>query len=409
VTLTFRTWDDNAAKAYQQSFADFTKANPNITVTVDTVPWADYFTKIRTDVASGSAPDIYWLNNSNLGAYAQGGQLVDITALLPDEMAGWAQPIVQQFTLDGKLWGVPQTSDGGIAVYYNADLLAKAGLTAADISSLTWSPSGGDNSLLTVAQKLTLDSTGKSADQAGFNPSKIVQYGYNAAQDLQAIYLPFIGSNGGTFQNADSTFTFTDPKTVEAFSYMVDLINKYHVAPSAADTNTNGDFSLNQFLQGKMALFQSGLYNLSNIEQNATFKWAAVELPAGPAGAVSVSNGVAVVGNAKSANADAVAKVLAWLGSQQGNEAIGSTGANLPAVTAAQQTYRDYWAGKNVDLTPFFSVLDSGVTIPAPTGANFGNAYAAYQPILNEVFLGRTPVAQGMQAAETAANAALAG
>ncbi len=41
----------------------------------------------------------------------------------------------------------------------------------------------------------------------------------------------------------------------------MDLINKEHVAPSAADTNDNGDFSRDQFLQGKIALFQSGAYN----------------------------------------------------------------------------------------------------------------------------------------------------
>lgn len=405
--LVFRTWDENAAKAYDQTFAAFTAANPGITVKTEVVGWADYFTKLRTDIAGGSAADIFWLNNSNLAAYARNGNLVDINATLKADAGAWVPSVVKQFTVDDKLWGVPQTSDGGIAVYYNKKLLAEAGLTEADIAKLTWSPSGGANSLLTVAQKLTRDTNGKTADQAGFDPKHIKQWGYNAAYDLQAIYLPFIGSNGGTYQNGD-TFTFANPKTVEAFSYLVDLINKYHVAPSAADTNTNGDFSRDQFLQGKIALFQSGLYNLANVEAGAKFDWGVVGLPAGPAGAISVTNGVAVVGNAASKHAAAVATLLAYLGTADGNKAIGATGANLPGVTAAQQAYQEYWAAKKVSLDPFFSVLDNG-TIPAPTGENFAAGYQAYDPILQEVFLGRKAVAAGLAEADAAANKAIQG
>ena len=48
------------------------------------------------------------------------------------------------------------------------------------------------------------------------------------------------------------------------------LINADHVAPPASDTNDNGDFSRNQFLQGRMALFQSGTYNLAAVADRRT-------------------------------------------------------------------------------------------------------------------------------------------
>jgi multiple sugar transport system substrate-binding protein len=304
---------------------------------------------------------------------------------------------------------VPQTSDGGIAVYYNKNLVEAAGLTVDDISHLTWSPSGGDDTLLSVAQRLTRDAAGKTADAAGFDGKNLAQYGYNAAKDLQAIYLNFIGSNGGAYHNPDGTFTLDNPKTIEAFEYLVDLINTHHVATSAADTNTNGNFSLDAFNQGKLALFQSGLYNLANVADNASFPWGVVNLPAGPAGAVSVTNGISVMGNAASAHPEAVAKVLTWLGSADGNQQIGSTGANLPGVLAAQQVYLDYWAAEQVDLTPFFDAIKNVTPIPAPVGANFAAGYAAIDPVLDEVFLGRTPVAEGLKQANQDANAAIAG
>ncbi|MGW6195574.1 ABC transporter substrate-binding protein [Kribbella sp. NPDC055110] len=408
VTLTFRTWDTGAAAAYEQSFAAFHEKNPDITVKVNVVPWANYFTKLRTDIAGSSADDVYWLNAQNLSNYPEAGKLVNVNDLYGADADAtkktWAKSVVDQYTRNGTLWGVPQLSDGGIGVFYNKKLLADAGLTEADIKQLTWNPTGG--TLLSVAQKLTKDSAGKTADQPGFNADKITQYGYNAAQDLQAIYINYIGSNGGTYQNSDGTFTLTNPKTVEAFQYVVDLINKYHVAPSAADTNTNGNFALDAFTQGKEALFQSGLYNLQNVSK-AKFDWGVVNLPKGPAGSISVTNGIVAVGNAQSKHLDATKKLLEWLGTAEGNSAIGKTGANLPAVLAAQQSYFDYWKSKGVDVTPFFDVVKNNPIIPAPVGEKYGAASTAAQPTLNEVFLGRLPVAEGLQKANDAANAAL--
>lgn len=413
-TVTFRLWDKNAAAAYETSFAEFHKQNPDISVKVDVVPWANYWTKLRTDVAGGSADDVYWINKSNYLSYARAGDLIDVGSIYGSDAASaeqsWEPAVVKQFTDGGKLWGVPQLSDGGIGVYYNKKLLADAGISPADISHLTWNPSGENDTLLKTAQKLTKDNSGKTADQAGFNPSNATQWGYSCAQDGQAIMLPFVGSAGGTMQDPQTAdFTFTNPKTVTAFQYMVDLINKYHVSPSAADTNGNGNYTLDAFLQGKIGLFQSGLYNMANISKSAKFAWGTAMLPAGPAGAVSVTNGIVAVGNVKTAHQTATEKVLKWIGTKEGNAPIGATGANLPGVTAAQQSYFDYWKGQGVDVSPFFDVVKNKPTIPAYAGQNFTPASTAAKPFLDQVFLGQLPVQSGLQQAQDAGNKAMNG
>jgi len=48
---------------------------------------------------------------------------------------------------------------------------------------------------------------------------------------------PYLGSNGASLQDADGRFTFASPEGEAAIGYLVDLVNKDHVAPSAADTN----------------------------------------------------------------------------------------------------------------------------------------------------------------------------
>ncbi len=369
-TVTFRLWDDQVAKAYRTSFDAFTQQHPDIKVDVQLVPWADYWTKLPTDISAGTAADVYWTNTSNFGLYADNNQLLPI-----DDDPGWVRSVTALYTRNGKLWGVPQLWDS-IALFYNKDLVSKAGV---DPTNLTWDPTGAADTFLPAARKLTV-------------PGK--QYGFNAAYDSQAILWDFVGSNGGTWQNGD-TFDFADqPKTEQAVQYVVDLINKEKVSPSAADTNTNGDKTLQLFTQGKLALFQSGPYNLKNIQDGATFDWGIAPLLKGPAGRVSVVHGVAAVASAKTKHKDATLQVLKWI-------CLLYTG-----VTAAQPAFVDYWKKLGVDVQPFLDAA-TGTTFPAPVGPRVSAGGTAVTPILQQVFLGQVGVADGLRKAQDAANAAI--
>ncbi|CQD17009.1 sugar transport periplasmic binding protein [Mycobacterium lentiflavum] len=404
IVVRVRVWGSPIADAYRQSFAEFNRTHPDIEVRVDLVAYATYFTTLRTDVAGGSADDIFWLSNAYFARYADNGRLLNISKTVnPETISGWEPAVVDQFTRNGSLWGVPQLTDGGIAVYYNADLLAAADIDPGQLNSLRWDPNG-DDTLRPTAARLTIDADGKAAGTPGFDPGRIRQWGYNAANDAQAIYLNYIGSAGGVFQRGDE-FAFDNPEAVAAFRYVVALINNDHVAPPASDTNTNGDFSRNQFLAGRMALFQSGTYNLAAIARDARFRWGIAMLPIGPAGRVSVTNGIAAAGNSATKHPDAVRQVLAWMGSSEGNAYLGDQGAAIPAVRSAQRVYFKYWAEHGVDVQPFFSVLQ-GPRIPAPGGPGFAAGDAALQSYFDEMFLGRGDVATTLRQAQAAANAA---
>ncbi|MGY2061523.1 extracellular solute-binding protein, partial [Nocardia gipuzkoensis] len=239
----------------------------------------------------------------------------------------------------GKLWAVPQFVDGGTAVYYNRDLLAAAGVDPAELADLRWSP-GADDTLRPLLRRL----------------ATVAQWPYNAAHDLQSIELPYLGSAGGRFQDGDR-FVFDNAHGVTAYGYLTRLIAD-RLAPSAADTNTSRDFARTAFLQGKMALFQSGTYNLATIAEQAGFDWGVAMLPRGPAGRVSTDNAIGVAGNAATRHPDAVRRVLGWLGSAEGNRYLGEGGATIPAVVADQRVYREFWAHRGIEVSPFFDVLD---------------------------------------------------
>jgi multiple sugar transport system substrate-binding protein len=404
--VTVRLWDEQVAAAYRESFDEFTRTHPDIEVRVNVVPYSSYFDTLRTDVAGGGADDVFWLSNAYFAGYADNGRLLDIGATLPGAARGWDPAVVGQFTRNDTLWGIPQLTDAGIAVYFNADLLEAAGVNLVEMLRLRWSPGGPEagDTLRALLARLTVDANGNRADTPAFDPNRIRQWGYNAANDMQGIYLNYIGSAGGVFQDGDR-FAFDNDAATQAFEYLVHLINDDHVAPPAADTNGNGDFSRNQFLAGRMALFQSGTYNLAAIADQAPFRWGVGMLPAGPTGRVSVTNGIAAAANSATTHPDAVREVLAWMGSARGNQYLGARGAAIPAVIAAQPVYFRYWAGRGVDVTPFFRVLD-GPRIPAPGGAGFAAGYQALQPFFDEMFLGRADVAKTLTDAQAAANAA---
>ncbi|MCB1291388.1 sugar ABC transporter substrate-binding protein [Mycolicibacterium sp.] len=396
--VTVRLWDEQVAGAYRESFEDFHRRHPDIEVRTTLVSYASYFDTLRTDVAGGGADDIFWMSNSHLAEYADNDRLMAISPS-PD----WEPSVVAQFTRGGRLWGVPQLTDAGIALFYNADLLAEAGVEPSALGEARWDPDPANDTLRPLLARLTVDAAGRRGDSAGFEPLRVRQWGYNAANDLQGITLNYIGSAGGVFSAGDR-FAFDNPQAVTALQYVVDLINTEHVAPPASDTNDNGDFSRNQFLSGRMAVFQSGTYNLAQVAGQAGFRWGVAMLPAGPAGRVSVTNGIVAAGNPATRHPEAVRAVLDWLGGE-GNAYLGRLGAAIPAVLSAQRGYFDYWRDKGVDVTPFFAVLD-GPRIAAPGGAGFAAGFQAIKPFFDEMFLGRRPVAETLAAAQQAANTA---
>jgi multiple sugar transport system substrate-binding protein len=396
--VTVRLWDDQVAAAYRESFAEFSRRRPDIEVRTTLVSYAGYFDTLRTDVAGGGADDIFWINNSHFAEYADNGRLMPISP-----SADWEPSVVGQFTRGGTLWGVPQLTDAGIALYYNADLLAVADITPQMLADARWDPDPDEDTLRALLARLTVDASGKTSATAGFDPRRIRQWGYNAANDLQGINLNYIGSAGGVFSDSDE-FAFDNPQAAAALGYVVDLINTDHVAPPASDTNDNGDFSRNQILSGRMAVFQSGTYNLAQVAGQARFRWGVTMLPAGPTGRVSVTNGIVAAGNPATSHPEAVREVLDWLGGP-GNAYLGRSGAAIPAVLSAQQVYFDYWRAKGVDVAPFFAVLD-GPRIAAPGGVGSAAGFQAIKPFFDEMFLGRRPVAETLAVAQRAANTA---
>ena len=132
VHLTYTLWDPNEEIGYKQSIAVFEKSHPNISVSVEQIPYAAYQTKLQEEFASGSGPDIFWINTPWLSTWIKDGFLVN---LAPDikkasiNMSQYIPSLVALHTYKGAIYGLPKDWDT-IAIYYNENYMAAHHLNA---------------------------------------------------------------------------------------------------------------------------------------------------------------------------------------------------------------------------------------------------------------------------------------
>lgn len=404
-TLTFRLWDENAVAAYEESFQAFT-AESGWNVSIDVVPWGDYWTRLPLDIASGDAADVYWVNSANYIQLKDSDALLDINEIIPDGASQWEKSVVDLYTRDGGLWGVPQIWDS-IALFYNKALVEEAGV---DPSALAFDPAADSDSLREAGAALTVDGNGAHPGEDGFDVDSREQFGFNSQADRQAIIGPMLAANGAQWQK-DDEYVFASPEGIEAFQYMADLINVEHIAPSAADTNENGDFTRDLFTQGKLGLFQSGPYNLLPVSEGVadSFEWALAAPVSGPEGPKSLVHGVVAVGNAKADDAqqEGIAELLTWLGSKEGQLPLAEKGVSFPGHVEAQDAFLAFWEDKGVDVSVFVDAAKNAAE--ADTGARANAGLTAAMPIFQEVFIGRLSAEEGIPQAQEEGNAAMAG
>ncbi len=141
-TLTIWCWDESfnipimetAAEYYRESgHSDF---EVNIVNTAEEDVESKSITAFTSGVSEG-LPDILLLGDYSAQTFLTNyeGEYADLTdAINADD---FAESKVANYTIDGKLYGVPFDS-GSAGMYYRIDLFEEAGYTADDLESITW-------------------------------------------------------------------------------------------------------------------------------------------------------------------------------------------------------------------------------------------------------------------------------
>ncbi|HEY1342268.1 MAG TPA: extracellular solute-binding protein, partial [Bryobacteraceae bacterium] len=105
-------------------------------------PGGEYYTKLQTTLAGGTAADLFWLSQEYVAGYADRGALLDISDRLAADSSPAAKlddyypAVLQTAQYQGKTYGLPWISQP-VVLYYNPDLFSAAGVNPPD-DTWTW-------------------------------------------------------------------------------------------------------------------------------------------------------------------------------------------------------------------------------------------------------------------------------
>jgi multiple sugar transport system substrate-binding protein len=166
VTIQLATWAGADESKELQAVIDKINATATDFQIVHQASPADYYTKLQTQIAGNTAPDLMWLSQEFIANYADNGAILDITdqvGKLSDMPAAklddYYEGSLAVSKYGGKLYGLPWIAQP-VMLYYNVDAFQKAGINPPD-ESWTW------DTFKDAAKKLTIKDASGNVTQWG--------------------------------------------------------------------------------------------------------------------------------------------------------------------------------------------------------------------------------------------------
>lgn len=298
VTIRLATWAGvEEAKELQAVIDKINQAATTFEIVSEPAP-ADYYTKLQTTLAGGTAADLFWLSQEYIAGYADKEALLDITDKLKADTTNPAAKLDDYFPsvlataqYQGKTYGLPWISQP-VVLYYNPELFAAAGIAEPD-ETWDWAK------FMEVAEKLT--DKDKGVYGTGFNGWPPVHM--------------FIWQAGGEVISEDlKTSPIDSAEAMQGAKFYSDIIYNEKYAPSEATLKEQGFGEMAK--AGKIAMFFGGAtddldYAHSKDPKNALMKIALV--PKGPANRATFAWTASTVINSKTKSPDAAYDALVAL------------------------------------------------------------------------------------------------
>ncbi|MGB8955136.1 MAG: ABC transporter substrate-binding protein [Tumebacillaceae bacterium] len=233
-----------------------------IEVKTQTMKWDQFYDKIRTVVSSGNAPDVAVMHLDQMPRMASKGVLTPLDDLLADANLKKEDFIPQVWDAgiyEGKRYSVPLDVHP-IALYYNVDLLKKAGFDK---------PPATLEDFVKIGKATTMDTNGDGTpDQWGF--------GMPTLWPSQLMYYSALRQFGGESVTPDGkTALYNDEKGVKALQTLVDIVQKDKISPEKIQQD--GEVTL--FRQGKLAMTINGIWMINGFKEQKDLNFAAAPIP----------------------------------------------------------------------------------------------------------------------------------
>jgi multiple sugar transport system substrate-binding protein len=331
-SITYAYWDPTQGVAMKQIIAAFNKKYPDIKVTPEVTPYAQYFTKLQTEASSNTLPDVFWMNIPTFQLYAANGQLAPMDNLVTSkqvDLSNYPSALTKTFNYGGKQYGVPKDVDTD-AMWVNKSLFKEAGL-AIPTAGWTWTDYKNDAKIIT-------DKLGKKG-----------VFGTSFELSGQTTWYNSIYEAGGYVISPNGKKSGWDlPATQQGIQLWAD-IEQAGDSPSVQQLSETLGYQW--FTSGKSAMYPSiagasvALMASSAIKADIT----AVPLPKDK-NAVSVGHSITNVVAAKSKNLEAAQAFQAFAASKEGGLIQAKLHVANPAFKGTSTAFVDSVPGFNLQV-----------------------------------------------------------
>ncbi|RWZ54506.1 ABC transporter substrate-binding protein [Halobacillus fulvus] len=241
---------------------EFNSSQDDIQVNMLNVDWGEYYTKLRTALASNTAPDVSIAHQSKLSELVPTGALTDLSQVAEEVEFDWSNISENQLeatVFDDKNYAVPLDSHA-LIMYYNKDYLADAGLLDENEEIKMEPGVDGFVSMLEELQASLPDGVFPFASQTDdVHPFWIWYALYSQMED------------GGEYITDDQA-SFNNAAGEEALQVMSDMTEQ-----GLWPKNVTNGYDL--FKTGKAAINFTGVWATGNYEQNEELNFGAASLP----------------------------------------------------------------------------------------------------------------------------------
>ena len=364
VSLKLFYWDalfseeiDELIKAYNAQ-----EGNANVTIEPTQLPWAEYWTKLETTLATGDdAPDIFWVNLAHLVEYLPAGYMLPLEdgVLDLDKYSDTAMDLLKGE--DGSHYGVPFLLDPNVLIY-NKAMFDEAGLSYPS-NDWTW------EDFRNAAKALTKE------DKS--------QYGYcfrtDTGQGSMHEWLVMAGSN--EFDYVNSVPLFAQDDALEGWSFVYDIMYQDGSTPTGAQmTEIQGD---TYFQSGQAAMvFGAPPKIVTYAEALGAEKIGVSMLPTGARRACSFSV-CSMAGYAKTKYNTQVQSFLKFAASEEGMNILSKAG-----LTAHLDCFDVYEQNIGIDVGAIKETLEQSTLVPILYSVGHNSEFqTAFNSCIGEVYL----------------------
>ncbi|MEV8603952.1 sugar ABC transporter substrate-binding protein [Streptomyces griseoviridis] len=304
-------------------------------------PFADYWTKISTQLGTSAAPCIVTMQSLRVNQFADGLlPLDDLIKSTGFDTGAFDEGAVKALAVDGKQYAIPYDT-GPMLLFYNKDAFAEAGVGAPE--------------------------PGWTVDDFQAAATALKKKGQVAlATTVEDIFLEgtILSVTGGTMIDDSGKVALDDPKTAEAVDWLAGLV-KDSTATRADGADASADD--NAFINGTAAAVVGGPWNSLDFKAKAKFDVGVTTIPS-PEGAQKTYSAGSGFGISKTCSDPAAAfTAITAMTSEKTLATLAKDGRAFPARTAAQSAWY-----QNAGIDGAKAALDSALAsaVPLPGSAD---------------------------------------